>query len=121
MLSKDEFKRYRKQIMLDDIGINGQLKIKGSRVAVVGAGGLGCPVLQYLTAAGVGTIGIIDFDVIELSNLHRQTLYSQADSGQLKAEIALQKLSVQNPHIDLLAHCELLKNTLVGVELVHAM
>lgn len=108
MLSKDEFKRYRKQIMLDDIGINGQLKIKGSRVAVVGAGGLGCPVLQYLTAAGVGTIGIIDFDVIELSNLHRQTLYSQADSGQLKAEIALQKLSVQNPHIDLLAHCELL-------------
>ncbi len=108
MLSKEEFKRYQKQIMLDDIGINGQLKIKRGKVAVVGAGGLGCPILQYLTAVGVGTIGIIDFDVVELSNLHRQTLYSPDDVGKLKAEVALQKLSVQNPHIIINAHCQLL-------------
>lgn len=108
MLSKEEFKRYQKQIMLDDIGINGQLKIKRSKVAVVGAGGLGCPILQYLTAVGVGTIGIIDFDVVELSNLHRQTLYSPDDLGKLKAEVALQKLALQNPCIDINAHCQLL-------------
>ncbi len=108
MLSKDEFKRYQKQILLDDIGINGQLKIKGSKVAVVGAGGLGCPVLQYLAAAGVGTIGIIDFDVVEMSNLHRQTLYTPDDVGKLKAEVALQKLSAQNPFITIRAHCQLL-------------
>jgi molybdopterin/thiamine biosynthesis adenylyltransferase len=108
MLSKEEFKRYQKQIMLDDIGINGQLKIKRSKVAVVGAGGLGCPILQYLTAVGVGTIGIIDFDVVELSNLHRQTLYTPDDVGKLKAEVALQKLSAQNPHIIINAHCQLL-------------
>ncbi len=108
MLSKDEFKRYQKQILLDDIGINGQLKIKGSKVAVVGAGGLGCPILQYLTAAGVGTIGIIDFDIVELSNLHRQTLYTPDDAGKLKAEVALQKLSAQNSFITIRAHCQLL-------------
>jgi molybdopterin/thiamine biosynthesis adenylyltransferase len=108
MLSKDEFKRYHKQIMLDDIGINGQLKIKRSKVAVVGAGGLGCPILQYLTSAGVGTIGIIDFDTVDVSNLHRQTLYSPAETGKLKAEVALQKLSAQNPYVNLIAHCELL-------------
>lgn len=108
MLSKDEFKRYQKQIMLDDIGINGQLKIKGSKVAVVGAGGLGCPILQYLVAAGVGSIGIIDFDVVEVSNLHRQTLYTPDDAGKLKAEVALHKLSAQNPYIRIEAHCHLL-------------
>lgn len=94
--------------MLDDIGINGQLKIKGSKVAVVGAGGLGCPILQYLVAGGVGTIGIIDFDVVELSNLHRQTLYTTDDAGKLKAEAALQKLSAQNPYITIRTHCQLL-------------
>jgi len=108
MLSKEEFNRYRKQIMLDDIGIHGQLKIKGSKVAVVGAGGLGCPVLQYLTAAGVGTIGIIDFDVVEVSNLHRQILYTPDDAGRLKAEVALQRLSAQNPSIVLRAHSQML-------------
>jgi adenylyltransferase/sulfurtransferase len=108
MLSKEEFKRYHKQIMLDDIGINGQLKINRSKVAVVGAGGLGCPVLQCLTSVGVGTIGIIDFDRIEESNLHRQTLYAGQDVGKLKAEVALQKLSMQNPYVTISAHCELL-------------
>jgi molybdopterin/thiamine biosynthesis adenylyltransferase len=123
MLSKDEFKRYQKQIMLDDIGINGQLKIKGSKVAVVGAGGLGCPILQYLVAAGIGRIGIIDFDVVELSNLHRQTLYTPDDTGKLKAEVALQKLSAQNPYVEITAHPELLneenaESLLSGYDLV---
>jgi adenylyltransferase/sulfurtransferase len=108
MLSKEEFKRYQKQIMLDDIGINGQIKIKQSKVAVVGAGGLGCPVLQYLTSVGVGTIGIIDFDTVEVSNLHRQVLYSQNDIGKPKVEVAIEKLSIQNPSIKLIAHKTLL-------------
>ena len=108
MLSKEEFKRYQKQIMLDDIGINGQIKIKQSKVAIVGAGGLGCPVLQYLTSVGVGTIGIIDFDTVEVSNLHRQVLYSESDFGKSKVEIAIKKLSAQNPFIKLIPHQTLL-------------
>jgi adenylyltransferase/sulfurtransferase len=108
MLSKEEFKRYQKQVMVDDIGINGQIKIKESKVAVIGAGGLGCPILQYLTSVGLGTIGIIDFDTIEISNLHRQTLYNDDEVGQTKAEIAVQKLSQQNPHVKLNAHTVLL-------------
>lgn len=108
MLSKEEFKRYQKQIMLDDMGINGQIKLKQSKVAVIGAGGLGCPVLQYLTAVGVGTIGVIDFDTVEESNLHRQVLYSTTDVGKPKVEIAIQKLSQQNPFITLVPHPVLL-------------
>jgi molybdopterin/thiamine biosynthesis adenylyltransferase len=108
MLSKEEFKRYQKQVMVDDIGINGQIKIKQSKVAVIGAGGLGCPILYYLTSVGVGTIGIIDFDTVEESNLHRQTLYTPNDIGQLKAEIAVQKLSSQNPYVKLISHNNLL-------------
>jgi molybdopterin/thiamine biosynthesis adenylyltransferase len=108
MLTKEEFKRYQKQIMLDDIGINGQIKIKQSKVAVIGAGGLGCPVLQYLTSVGIGTIGVIDFDTIEVSNLHRQVLYSFNDIGKQKVETAIQKLSAQNPFVNLISHNALL-------------
>jgi molybdopterin/thiamine biosynthesis adenylyltransferase len=108
MLSKEESKRYQKQIMLDNVGINGQIKIKQAKVAVVGAGGLGCPVLQYLTSVGVGTIGIIDFDTVEASNLHRQVLYSENDIGSFKVEVAMKKLSVQNPFIKIIAHQTLL-------------
>ncbi len=108
MLSKEEFKRYQKQVMVDDIGINGQIKIKQSKVAVIGAGGLGCPVLQYLTSVGVGTIGVIDFDTVEVSNLHRQTLYTTNDIGKSKVEIAVQKLTQQNLFIKLVPHVVLL-------------
>jgi molybdopterin-synthase adenylyltransferase len=104
MLSKEEFKRYQKQVMVDEIGINGQITFKQSKVAVIGAGGLGCPILQYLTSVGVGTIGVIDFDTVENSNLHRQTLYSNEDIGKLKVEIAIQKLSNQNPFVNLVSH-----------------
>lgn len=108
MLTKEEFNRYQKQVMVDDIGFSGQIKLKQSKVAVVGAGGLGCPILQYLTSTGIGTIGVIDFDVVEASNLHRQTLYSVEDIGKSKVEQAIQKLSKQNPLTRFVPHQVLL-------------
>lgn len=99
MLSKEELKRYNRHIILPEFGKEGQVKLKNSRVLVVGAGGLGCPVLLYLTAAGVGTIGIIDDDKVDESNLQRQVLFDSNDVGYLKAEAAVQKLTVQNPNI----------------------
>ncbi len=108
MLSKEEMKRYMKQVMLDDIGINGQIKLKQAKVAVVGAGGLGCPVLQYLGAMGVGTIGVIDFDVVDESNLHRQVLYTSEDVGKKKVDVAIERVSKQNPFITLIKHDVLL-------------
>jgi molybdopterin-synthase adenylyltransferase len=98
--SKEELVRYSRQLMLAEVGISGQEKIKNSKVLVIGAGGLGCPVLQYLCAAGVGTIGILDFDVIEPHNLHRQILYSTDDLGKSKAKVAAEKLRVQNPNVN---------------------
>jgi len=97
MLTEEEKYRYSRHIKLNEVGEEGQLKLKKSSVLVVGAGGLGCPVLQYLTAAGVGTIGVIDFDKIELSNLQRQVLFTTNDVGKNKAEVACQKLSELNP------------------------
>lgn len=91
-LTEREIKRYSKQIMLDEIGVAGQEKIKQSSVLVVGAGGLGCPVLQYLTAAGVGRIGIADFDMVQETNLQRQILYGTEDIGKLKSIIARNRL-----------------------------
>ena len=82
-LSKEEYKQYSRHILLDTIGEAGQLKLKKARVLVIWAGGLGCPILQYLTAAGVGTIGIIDHDRIDQSNLQRQVLYTMEDIGCL--------------------------------------
>ncbi len=109
MLSKEEFNRYQKQIILEDVGFEGQVKIKQAKVVVIGAGGLGCPVLQYLTSMGVGTIGIVDFDTVEISNLHRQILYSNEDIGKSKALVAAEKLSKQNPSINIIVH-----NTLIN-------
>lgn len=97
-----------KQVMLDDIGIIGQIKLKQAKVAVIGVGGLGCPTLQYLTAMGVGTIGLIDFDTVDESNLHRQVLYTSENVGQKKVEVAFQKLAQQNPFINLIKHDVLL-------------
>ncbi len=84
---------------MPEIGISGQEKLKNARVLVVGAGGLGCPVLQYLTAAGVGHIGIVDDDRVELTNLHRQILYGPDDIGLSKAAIAKEKLERLNPYV----------------------
>ena len=97
--SKDEIMRYSKHLMLPEIAMKGQQKIKTARVLVIGAGGLGCPILQYLAAMGVGTIGIVDFDKVELSNLHRQILYTTDDIGKSKAPTAAQKITTANPHV----------------------
>lgn len=87
-LHLEDYKRYGRQMILDGIGLPGQLKLQQATVAVVGAGGLGCPALQYLAAAGIGRIGIIDHDVVELSNLQRQTLHTESKLGTPKAESA---------------------------------
>lgn len=99
-LSKAELSRYSKHIKLKEVGINGQEQLKVAKVLVIGAGGLGCPVLQYLTAAGVGTIGIIDGDTIDESNLQRQVLFAQAEIDSLKAKTAALKLKAQNPNVN---------------------
>ncbi|TDE18215.1 HesA/MoeB/ThiF family protein [Dyadobacter psychrotolerans] len=98
-----ERKRYSRQIILPEMGMAGQEKLKAAKVLVIGAGGLGCPVLQYLVAAGVGTIGIVDDDTVDVTNLHRQILYSADDLGKGKAETAVQKLTVMNPYVNLKA------------------
>lgn len=97
MFSEFESKRYSKQTILDEVGLLGQTKLKNARVVIIGAGGLGCPIVQYLSACGVGTIGIVDFDVIEHSNLHRQVLYGPQDVGRKKAEVAKERALIQNP------------------------
>jgi sulfur-carrier protein adenylyltransferase/sulfurtransferase len=102
-MEPQEQKRYSRQIIMPEIGLSGQEKLKSAKVLMIGAGGLGCPVLQYLVAAGVGTIGIIDDDRVDVTNLHRQILYSPADIGKNKALIAAEKLSVFNPFVNLIA------------------
>ncbi|MCK9451680.1 MAG: HesA/MoeB/ThiF family protein [Bacteroidales bacterium] len=99
MESTNKYQRYHRQTVLKKFGTAAQDKLFQAKVLVVGAGGLGCPALQYLAAAGVGTIGIIDFDVIELTNLQRQTLFNIEDIGKPKAEIAARKLNSFNPDI----------------------
>ncbi|MEC3874366.1 HesA/MoeB/ThiF family protein [Chryseobacterium salviniae] len=91
--------RYDRQIKLQGFGIEAQRKLTSARVLVIGAGGLGCPVLLYLTAAGVGNIGIVDEDHVSLSNLHRQILYTSDDIGKLKTEAAFERLSAMNPEV----------------------
>ena len=99
MNTSDKYKKYEKQILLREFGEAGQKKLNKAKVLIIGAGGLGCPALQYLAAAGVGNIGIADFDVIEISNLHRQILFTVNDIGKSKAETAASKLKELNPDI----------------------
>lgn len=106
MLEREELKLYNRQIIMPELGLAGQEKLKTARVLMIGAGGLGCPVLQYLVAAGVGYVGIVDDDVVDISNLHRQILYSIADVGKPKAETAKQKLEWLNPFVELTAYKE---------------
>jgi adenylyltransferase/sulfurtransferase len=101
MFEQQERKRYSRQIIMPEIGLSGQEKLKAAKVLVVGAGGLGCPVLQYLVAAGVGNIGIVDDDVVDITNLHRQILYSAADVGKSKVATAIEKLHTLNPFVAL--------------------
>ena len=96
-LSSKELDRYSRQVMLEEIGYQGQLKLKNAKVCVVGTGGLGNPITTRLAAMGVGTLRIVDRDVIELSNLHRQTMFDEDDVGQIKVEVAAKKLQKLNP------------------------
>ncbi|MDY8135020.1 molybdopterin-synthase adenylyltransferase MoeB [Aquimarina sp. 2201CG5-10] len=99
MLNTEEKIQYNRHLILDEIGTEGQEKLKLAKVLVIGAGGLGCPVLQYLTAVGVGTIGIIDNDVVDQTNLQRQILYTIDDVGISKAKSAAKRLSKLNPFV----------------------
>ena len=96
-LSTKELDRYSRQVMLEEIGYQGQLKLKNAKICVVGTGGLGNPITTRLAAMGVGTLRIVDRDVIELSNLHRQTMFDEDDVGQVKVEVAAKKLQKLNP------------------------
>jgi adenylyltransferase/sulfurtransferase len=103
-LSPAELARYDRHIIIPDFGMEAQLKLKGARVLVVGTGGLGSPVLLYLTAAGVGTIGLVDFDVVDDSNLQRQVLFGTDNVGQAKTQAAVKRLQALNPHINFEIH-----------------
>ena len=104
MLSKEENIYYSRQLLLQEIGEQGQLRLKNASVLVVGAGGLGCPVLSYLTGAGVGHIGILDADLVEKTNLHRQFLFGTSKIGQPKTEAVINHLKDLNPHISFTEH-----------------
>lgn len=99
MLEVHDFLRYSRPMNLNEVGVEGQLKIKKAKVLVVGAGGLGSPILTYLAASGVGHLGIVDFDRVEIHNLHRQILFRESDMGQYKAILAANRITQLNPHI----------------------
>jgi adenylyltransferase/sulfurtransferase len=111
MLSNEERGRYARHLILPQVGLEGQLRMKSSSVLVVGAGGLGCPLIQYLAAAGIGKLGIIDFDKVDESNLQRQVLYGMDDVGQFKAERAAAWVRRNNPHIKVLTFLERLDSS----------
>ncbi|MDR6562956.1 MULTISPECIES: molybdopterin-synthase adenylyltransferase MoeB [unclassified Arcicella] len=96
-----DFQRYNRQIILPEIGLAGQQQLNDAKVLVIGAGGLGCPILQYLVAAGVGNIGIVDADVVSISNLQRQILYTTADIDKKKVEVAKERLLAINPNVNI--------------------
>ena len=101
VLSNDEILRYSRHLIMPEVGMEGQLKLKAARVLCIGAGGLGSPLALYLTAAGVGTLGIVDFDVVDYTNLQRQIIHSTADVGRKKLDSAAEKLKAINPFLNL--------------------
>ncbi|MDQ0316176.1 HesA/MoeB/ThiF family protein [Amorphus orientalis] len=104
--SRDEIERYARHLVLPEVGGPGQQKLKAARVLVIGAGGLGSPVVQYLAASGVGTIGIVDDDHVALSNLQRQILHGTGDVGRLKVESAAEAVARLNPNVTVEPHAE---------------
>ena len=103
-LSVDEVKRYSRHLIIPDVGMAGQKRLKNAKVLVVGAGGLGSPALLYLAAAGVGTLGIVDFDTVDESNLQRQIIHGVSDIGKSKAESAKESIAEVNPYVNVILH-----------------
>jgi adenylyltransferase/sulfurtransferase len=110
-LSDDEVRRYSRHLIIPDVAMAGQKRLKAARVLCVGAGGLGSPALMYLAAAGVGTLGIIDYDTVDESNLQRQIIHGQSDLGRPKAESARDSVREINPLIEVVVHAEALDST----------
>jgi len=104
MFNKEQIDRYARHIILPGVGIEGQLRLRDARVLVIGAGGLGSPALQYLAAAGIGTLGVVDHDQVEISNLQRQVIFSTDQIGKLKADAAAERLQALNPEIEIRSH-----------------
>ena len=103
-LTKDEVERYSRHLIIPEVGMVGQKRLKNAKVLVVGAGGLGSPALLYLAAAGVGTLGIVEFDVVDSSNLQRQIIHGQSDVGRSKAESARDSIKETNPYVEVRIH-----------------
>jgi adenylyltransferase/sulfurtransferase len=109
-LTIDEIRRYSRHLIIPDVGVPGQKRLKNAKVLCVGAGGLGSPALMYLAAAGVGTLGIVDFDTVDESNLQRQIIHGQSDIGRPKAESARDSVREINPYVHVIVHNEALTN-----------
>jgi adenylyltransferase/sulfurtransferase len=107
-LNNDERQFYNRHLLLSEVGIEGQKRLKDSKVLLVGVGGLGSPLAIYLAAAGVGCIGIVEFDHVDVSNLHRQVLYTYSQIGLPKIDCAAERISQMNPHIEVVKHAEVL-------------
>jgi adenylyltransferase/sulfurtransferase len=110
-LDKDEIRRYSRHLIIPDVGMDGQKRLKNARVLAIGAGGLGSPTLMYLAAAGVGTLGIVDFDVVDETNLQRQIIHGQSDVGRSKAESAKRSIEEINPYVNVVLHQERLDSS----------
>ncbi len=109
-LTTDEVRRYSRHLIIPDVGMSGQKRLKNAKVLVIGAGGLGSPALLYLAAAGVGTLGIVDFDEVDESNLQRQVIHGQSDIGKAKAVSAKESIAEVNPLVNVVVHEERLDN-----------
>ena len=109
-LTIDEVRRYSRHLIIPDVGMTGQKRLKNAKVLVIGAGGLGSPALLYLAAAGVGTLGIAEFDEVDESNLQRQIIHGQSDIGKPKAESARESIAEANPYVNVVVHAERLDN-----------
>ena len=103
-LTPDQFDRYRRHLTLPQVGLEGQHALLSGRVLLIGAGGLGCPLAQYLAAAGVGRLGLVDDDVVDASNLHRQVLFTTADVGRPKVEVVAERIQAMNPDVEVIQH-----------------
>src|ERR1017187_7528607 len=103
-LSRDEVLRYSRHLIMPEVGMDGQLRLKQAKVLLIGAGGLGAPLGLYLAAAGVGKLGLVDFDVVDVTNLQRQIIHSTPDVGRPKLESARERLNNLNPNIEIVTY-----------------